>query len=210
LPGDARTLRGRFSTLIAPKSDTLAGSLLDDTREELWLLCHDGKLARASLSREGPFEVVTTIPEGAGLSWASGTTFAVHTKSGTLHVLRTDGEVVSRIEGFLPSLSAPYALSESVVICSERGGRLRVSAIPGDSYFTLDDPRATVEAGSIAIASPFVAARHGNRVLCWDLRTRACVGAWTAATTLTSIDVRADGAVLVGEADGTVTLVRPP
>jgi hypothetical protein len=58
------------------------------------------------------------------------------------------------------------------------------------------------------MAPPFAASQHGNSVLRWDLRTHSCTGAWTAATTLTAIAVRADGSVLAGDASGGVTLLR--
>jgi hypothetical protein len=200
-----RTLRAPFSTLIAPKADTLRGALVDDTRDELWVLCKTGALARTSLVRDEPFETVTTIAGGAQLAWASPSTFAVQTETGALHILATTGERVCTFEGFAVGRCA---LAGSTVVCPQPDGALRVAAIPGDSYLTLRDARATAAASAIAIAAPFVASRHANQVLRWDLRTRACTGAWTAPTTLTAIDVREDGAVLAGEANGVVTVLR--
>lgn len=80
----------------------------------------------------------------------------------------------------------------------------------GVAYVTQDADgiAAHTLATAIAVAAPFVASRHGNQVLRWDLRTRMCSGAWTAPTTLTAIDIRADGAVLTGEANGVVTVLR--
>lgn len=188
--------------------DALSGLLVDDRRDELWLLGKDGSLARASLVRGEPFEAVTTVAGGVQLSWASRFTFAVHTESGALHVVRTTGERICAIEDFMPSRYASHALTEFVAVAAQPDGALRVAAIPGDTYATLRDARAVVAASEIAIAAPFVASRHGNLVLRWDLRTRACTGAWTASTTLTAIDVRADGEVLASEADGVVTVLR--
>ena len=203
-----RALRAPFLTRVAPKADTLRGALVDEALGELWLLCKDGTLVRTSLVHDAPIETVTTIAGGVKIAWTSRSTFAVQTEAGALHYLRTSGECICTVAGLMPAQHAPRAFAESVAVCAQPDGAVRVAEIPGDSYRTLRDARATMPATAIAVAAPFFVSRHGNQVLRWDLRAGGCTGAWTASTTLTAIDVREDGAVLVGEANGVVTLLQ--
>lgn len=203
-----RTLRPVFSTRQVPGYAAVRGVLVDDTREQLWVLRADGALVRTALDRDAPVEVVTTIAGGTKLSWVAPGVFVVYDNVGSLHYLRTTGERICVLERFMASPLAPHATAGSVAVCALPDGALRVAAIPGGACVTLHDARCTVAATAIVIAAPFVASLHGNRVLRWDLRTGACTGAWTSPTTFAAIDVRDDGAVLAGEASGSVTLLR--
>ncbi len=200
-----KKLRAEFRVKEIVTHDPVA-VLVDDEREEVWLL-HAGVLLRAPLLRDGPIETIATIPGATELTWIAPAMVVVQEDSGSFSVLRSSGELVCKVEGFAPSSWSPAAFAESAIACA-MPDHIRVAAIPGDSFTTLRDPRATIAASALAIAPPFLASRHGNQVLRWDLRTSTCDGAWTAPTTLAAIDVREDGAVLAGEANGTVTVLR--
>ncbi len=203
-----RALRRPFITREVKNRDAVVAVLVDDTLEQLWMLRKDGALVRTALVAESAIETVATIPNGKSLTSVTPALFAVRDETGALHYIRTTGERVCTVDGFSTSWHAPIALAETAAIGTLPDGSLRVATLPGATYVALRDLRATVEASAVAIAPPFAASRHGNEVLRWDLRTNRCDGAWTASTTLTAIDVRSDGAVLAGEANGTVTLLR--
>lgn len=203
-----RPLRAAFSTRQVAKYEQLRGALVDDTLGQLWLLGRDGALLRTSLVQEAALDTVATIVGGKMLTWVTPSVFAAHDEAGSIHYLRTTGERICTLEAFIASPNGPCVLTEAAAVTALPDGTLRAATIASSSCVTLRDDRTGQAATAVAIAAPFVASRHGDQVLRWDLRTGACSGAWTASTQLTAIDVAHDGAVLAGEASGGVTLLR--
>ncbi|MBA3465026.1 MAG: hypothetical protein H0T46_34140 [Deltaproteobacteria bacterium] len=203
-----RPLRSFFLMHEVGHTLDVRAALVDDQRDELLLIERGGALRKTSLAHDAPLEPVSDIPGAERAAWLGPSMFAVFDTSGTMHVLRTTGERVCTIDGFLTGLDARFlVLSEHGVACPARDG-VRLATIPDSSYVTLTDARMKVPPERVAIAPPFAASLHGNQVLRWDLRTKACTGAWEALTALSSVDVRVDGTVVTGDIGGTVTLLR--